>query len=409
MRGLALMARGSVRPRKDRPGYYLVRVYLGRDGDGKSRYVGRSVKGKREAERICTELVARHGGHNRADGTITLADWMAEWVDAGRADWSPTTLAGYEATAAHIGRHRIGRKRLVDLRPGDVDAWLRDVRETGVSPDRKKQGEVSAKTVKNCHAALRTALRDAWRQERIPDAGAAMKAKPPKVSRRVVRPPTPQAVNLVVARAGGSKWEAGHEVARAIAILTATGMRRGELSGLRWSDLDAERGVLVVQRGVVRAKDVGLVVKSTKADKARRVVLDPVTLGHLEAQREAVAERARWGGGTLGRDAYVFPDARDTTGRTPSRPDRWTQAWTRQRTAIGLDARLHDLRHLNVSTLLAAGVPVHDVAPRVGHHSGEFTHRAYDWALTDDGDLRAAEVAGRILAPPVSNGPPPSR
>jgi integrase len=383
------MARGSVTPRPGAPGMFRVRVYLGRDDNGRSRYLERSVKGKRAAEQVAAELVAVHGGGQRADGAITLSRWLTVWIARLERDGrSPTTIASYRLVARHAKSRRLGQARLVDLRPSDFDAHYDALAAAGLSPS----------TVAGHHRVLRAAMRAAWRAERIPQV-VADKASPPRVPQRGFVLPTDAAVGVVVRSALASHLEGDRETGRAVVLLVRSGMRRGELCGLQWADVDwRERGV-TVRRAVVRS-GAAMTVKAPKSGRTRWVALDDDTMAVLDAQRVYQVDRARWGGGTLSADAFVFPATTDTTGRTPARPDRWSHAWRRLADREGLDARLHDLRHLQASTLLDAGLKAQDVAARLGHASPAVTAKIYSHQLAGR-DRDAADVAGLMLARPV--------
>ena len=134
------------------------------------------------------------------------------------------------------------------------------------------------------------------------------------------------------------------------------------MCGLRWSDVDGDAGKVTIRRSVVQA-DNKIFEKDTKAHQQRTVTLDRVTAALLEEHRSMCSTRALEFEVALPVGAFVFSDAID--GSTPIPPDRLTQAW--RRVAASVDARLHDLRHLQASILLDAGESVTTVAARLGH------------------------------------------
>jgi integrase len=198
-------------------------------------------------------------------------------------------------------------------------------------------------------------------------------------------------------------------------LAALTGMRRGELCALRWTDVDLERGELDVSRSVVVVPG-GLAVKTTKTDKFRIVALDTVGVALLTGHRAKVEEWARQAEATVITDAYVFSHAVDCS--KPFRPDNVTGFFTRVRDSLGLhEVRLHDLRHFTATQLIGAGVDVRTVAGRLGRRSRSGStpmpwrsgteRRPTSWAVcsartarsrpnfrpTDDPDLT---IAGRL-------------
>ena len=113
---------------------------------------------------------------------------------------------------------------------------------------------------------------------------------------------------------------------------------------------------------------------------------------HLTAMRA----RANVAGVGLGNKAFVFSDSAD--GSQPIPPDRLTQAWRRLADSVGVDCRLHDLRHLQASLLLDAGESVATVAARLGHQDTSTTLRVYAHMMPG-ADKRAAEIVGGMFTP----------
>ena len=117
-------------------------------------------------------------------------------------------------------------------------------------------------------------------------------------------------------------------------LAALAGDRRGELCGLRWSDLDTERAELLIARGVVAVPGRELLVRATKTHAVRRVALDPGTAESLRAQHARVQAVARAAGITLVGEAFMFSPAVD--GSQPLRPDGINQRFTGLRDRVGL-------------------------------------------------------------------------
>ena len=135
-----------------------------------------------------------------------------------------------------------------------------------------------------------------------------------------------------------------------------------------------------------------VVVKDTKTHASRRIALDDATVAVLDEQRRRLEERAVACEVELDPDGYVFTESAD--GTDPLHPDTITGRFTRVRRQAGLDGiRLHDLRHLHATQLLAAGVPVRTVSGRLGHANAATTLNV-DAHFLEASDRQAADVIG---------------
>ena len=183
-----------------------------------------------------------------------------------------------------------------------------------------------------------------------------------------------------------------------IRVMVATGARRAEVCGLRWSDVDFDDGLLTVERSysvVPGARGD----RPTKTRSARRIVLDPATVEDLAEGWQRARELAAICGVAIDtrRAGYIF--TADPTGTTAWRPDAANVLWAKTRKEGGAAAgiRLHDLRHFQATQLLDAGIPVPTVAARLGHSDGTTTMKIYAHR-TRGADERAATVVANLFA-----------
>jgi len=144
-------------------------------------------------------------------------------------------------------------------------------------------------------------------------------------------------------------------------LAVVLGARRGEVCSLRWSDVDLDRGEVLVAGSVIILPGQPLLDReTTKTRTKRRVAAGQGTLALLRSHRAAQAETALACGTTLAPDAYVFSRAADAS--TPIRPDGVTHRFTKLARRLGVRCQLHDLRHFMVTQLISAGVDVRTVA-----------------------------------------------
>ena len=295
-----------------------------------------------------------------------------------------STGSGHTSSLAEQLPADFSRKPLKTITPRSLDELYRRLGQ--------KKGR-SASTVHHFNRLLRAAFNQAVRWEML-DRNPATNATPPQPGNHEAEPPSPAAVRQVLDAAASSQ---NPENALMFRLIAATGCRRGELCGLRWSDVDLERGLVVLRESVAQL-GAELFEKDTKAHQMRTVALDPGTTDLLRDHRDQMEARADLCGVELPARAFVFSD--DPAGKTPVPPDRLTQAWRRIADSVGVDARLHDLRHLQASLLLDAGESVTTVAARLGHRDTSTTLRVYAH-LMPGADGRAAEIVGGMFEVPA--------
>ncbi len=253
------------------------------------------------------------------------------------------------------------------------------------NPERLFSIQISAKTVRYIHTTIHKALEDAV-DTGLLAKNVADRAKPPRPSRRSTREV--------------GSWE-GHELAQFLAsvrgtrleavwrLAAMTGMRRGEILGLRWADVDFEASRLSVRHALV-AVAYEIIESTPKSHNARVIDLDGETTDLLRAHRRSQqVERHDWGTDYEDHDLVV---ARENG--SPIHPHSFSQAFERIVRRAGIRTiRLHDLRHTHATLALKAGVPVKVVSERLGHESPAFTLKQYAHVIPGMQAAAAAVVA----------------
>ena len=260
----------------------------------------------------------------------------------------------------------LGGRNLRDLGPGQLNALYAELLSSG---RRNGAGGLSAKTVRYIHTILHKALSDAC------DAGlvatnVAERAKPPRpqaTKQNEIRFWTPEQLRTFLGLVIGHRLEAAWQIS------AMTGMRRGEVLGLRWQDVDFDNARLHIRQAVVSvAYDV--IVSSPKNHLARVIDLDPGTVEHLRLHRKRQEqERETWGNSYEENDLVVCKED-----GTPMHPQTYSQAFERIVAKSELPRiRLHDLRHTHASIALSAGVPAKVISEGLGHENPAFTLKQY--------------------------------
>lgn len=217
----------------------------------------------------------------------------------------------------------------------------------------------------------------------------AVDATPPRVRKAQLQLPTPDQVTALLAAADAEDPELGCF----LRVAVATGARRGEVAGLRWSRVNLPGASITIDQAVVEVDKV-IHEKDTKTHQARVVSIDPGTVAALKRQRERSTELALAGGEGRVPDPFVF--SRLTTGGEPLSPNVITGRFRRLAKVHAPGCRLHDLRHFAATQLLAAGVPVKTVSGRLGHGSAAMTLDVYGHHIAA-ADQVAAGVLGELL------------
>ena len=188
----------------------------------------------------------------------------------------------------------------------------------------------------------------------------------------------------------------GRSIYPVVVLALATGMRRGELLGLRWADVDLDGAKLRVERSLEETTAGGLRFKAPKTKRGRRLItLPPRTVELLRAHRKQQLElRLALGLGKMGAEALVFPTPDSTSPRSPR---GLTKDWSRTVTALGLPrVTFHALRHTHVSALIADGMDILTISRRLGHSNPNVTLAVYGHKF-DATDDRAASAIDAVL------------
>ncbi|GAB3184437.1 site-specific recombinase XerD [Micromonospora palomenae] len=364
---------GSIYLRKD--GRWTAAYFVPKPGGGESR---RYVYG-RSPEEVETKLVEMRkqvqAGAPLAPAGLTVARYLEEWMEQVAAPRvRPNTARSYRDLIAKYLVPRLGRKRLGQLGARDVRQFLAALAGDGV-------GE---RTAQLAHAVLRAALEDAMREEIIP-RNVAKLVRAPRPVKQEREPLTVQQVRTLLTSTRD------HRLHALFVVFAVLGLRRSEVLGLRWDDVDLEVGVLRVRRSLHRVEGQ-LATFPTKTQRSARAVPLPgmVVRTLRDHQRGQEAERlalgAKWP--SLG---YVFT----TPIGTPLDPSNCTRLVQSECAAAGLPAiRLHDLRHGCVSVLLALGVPPRTVMDIVGHSTLEMTMTVYGHVSLDDKRAALDQLGG---------------
>ncbi len=327
------------------------------------------------AEEVDTKLTALKNRSNlglpaEASGW-TVGNYADYWLSyVVPAKLRPTTLARYRCLIDRYVVPAIGKKRLAALSSAEVRLMLAKTAATR-TPGRPGQDEaarpsVSSRTVQQTHAVLRSMLSHAMREELI-SRNVARLVQPPAPDRTEIQPWTEDEARVFLAASRG------HRLHALFVVALALGLRRGEVLGLRWSDVDFVTGQLRVWQTLQRVRGEGVVFGPPKSRRSRRVLTMPAVVRSALLRHRAQQQTEKSSGEWV-ETGLVFPTS---TGRHLE-PRNLNTAFGRLLVRSGVRAiRFHDLRHTCATLLLARGVSARVVMDILGHSQIAVTMNTY--------------------------------
>lgn len=339
---------------------------------------------------LVVELVKIHQNAT-VDSTDTVAQYLTAWLDrlAKSGTVKHTTVV---ARTGHLNRYvipRIGQIQLNKLKPQHVAALYADLVNAGRINNAKSSG-LSAKSVRDIGSTLVKALNDAIKFELL-NRNVAKGVELPRYEKPDITPYDESQVRQLLEHANRT----GDYFAPIWRLLIVSGMRRGELCGLKWSNVDMVDGTITISETRLNV-DGQIIVESPKTRQSRRTVsLDSGTIGELakfhNLQDDAKIRLGSW------HSDYVLTDLDGQ----PVNPERVSRLFKRACANAGLPVpRLHDTRHTAVTLGISSGVPIHVVAGRVGHANVTTTLNTYSHFLPR-ADKLAADVIGAAINEPI--------
>jgi len=369
--------------KREANGTYKFTVDLGRKPDGRrNQILRRGFKTKKAADEAMTALKeAHHKGELLVSSAQLLKDYLEDWLRL-RESLNGDKERNLEDKARIVRVNlapSLGHIRLKDLTAAHIeDAYLQMLCERRDG----RSGGLSAKTIKNIHAVLSQALSKAVSRKLLRESPASHVDLPQAEDTEVNVINRDQCATLLAF--------AQDRVIYPIAyIALATGMRRGELSALRWSNVDLDRGVVRVTETVSETKGSKLTIKPPKTKAGVRDITLPPSVAEYLRQHRAHEAQKFLRLGERPEDGFVFT----TQVGAMRTPNSITNEWDKLRKLVAKNApdfphvRFHDLRHTHISQLLADRKPLTWVSKRAGHKNTHVTATVYAHWIKDDDDV----------------------
>ena len=371
---------------EEKPGRWVALLTLGYEmRDGKRRRIRKKfVSPTRVAvqRKLTAALREQQTGGIVPIERDTLSQYLDVWLKSlpskGRAE---KTVSSYTWLAEKHITPELGRIPLTRLTQRDLNEYMQ----------RKLDSGLSARTVRYCHAVIRSALSRAAKDGLVARNVAMLADPPAEMKKHKVDPLSPEEARRFLGAVEGHRLEALYSVAIAI------GLRRGEALGLEWAGLDFDRGLVQVTQTLQPIRKKGMVAKRAgKNDKSLRTIpLPGFAIAALRKHRERQAQERAFAGEDWKERGLVFT----TTIGTPIQPGKLLQHFHGVLEALKIDRRrFHDLRHTAASLLLAQGATLHEVKEILGHSQIALTANLYGHAYTSV--LRGTvDRVGSLLAP----------
>ncbi|ACZ62560.1 tyrosine-type recombinase/integrase [Dehalococcoides mccartyi] len=367
--------RGHIKKRAN--GTWSIVVYMGRDPKtGKKIYQWQTVKGtKSHAEKELAALINRKNNGSFVKPTkTTVGTFLESWLETyASCNTAPRTFERYSQIVRLHLTPNLGRIELTQLRPEHIQAYY----SKALSGGRVSGGGLSAQTVKHHHRVLSEALNHAVKWGLLA-RNVAMAVDPPRPEKREMHTIAPEDMSVLFEEA--AKMEKNSGLPYELIFMTAlhTGMRRGEILALRWSDIDLAKSKIYVRCSLQCLKNGEIIIREPKTPGSRRLVsMTPSLLEKLIIHKESSSANMILQGKTLQGDSLVFAHFDGT----PINPNTVSPAFAKIAKRAGLNLRLHDLRHSHATLMLTAGVHPKIVSERLGHSTVAFTLDTYSHVI----------------------------
>jgi len=344
------------------------------------RRISHSAKTKSECQLwLRTTLGQLDQGWDYERGQITLEEYLQEWMDAHKAALRDHTIHRYEQIIRSHIVPNIGKIELMDLHLSRIERLYSKLIEEGIG----------IRTTREVHAILHKSLKKAERYGYIlnnPANGAAL----PRYTHSEMKVLDENQVSRLLMAARNSVYGQLYHIA------VVTGMRQGELFGLKWDDLKWNSGVIYVKRQVQRVPGQAwkFVEPKTKAGR-RTITLGEGSLQILREHREKQLNRKLKAGDRWQEFSLIFPSSVGT----PLTPSNLHRDFHRVLALAVLSRiRFHDLRHTAASLMLNHGVPVIVVSKILGHAKPSTTMDIYGH-LINEMQEEAARIMDELVTP----------
>ncbi len=367
---------GSIRKRTD--GRWEGRYTAGRDPvTGKAIYKNVLGKTQTEVKEKLKTAIEKNSALDVKSRCCTVGQWMDTWMENyAKLQVRPSSYKTYQGFIENHIKPTLGNTPLEKLTAMDLQRLYKQLLEHGrvecTEAGNKPKG-LSVKTVRNINQMISSALNCAVEQRLIlsnPTKGCVL----PKLEKKEMKILPPESLGTFFKEAKRSG------VFELYYIDLATGLRRGELLGLKWSDIDLKKGIIHVRRQILRQNGKVIEAPLKTKNSYRNIAIGADAIEVLRDMDQT--------------SEYVFPSPHGG----PMSPDSVLHMLQRVLKRAGLERiRFHDLRHTFSVLALQNGVDVKTLSAMLGHYSAGFTLDTYAHVTTSM-QKQAANAVGSFLS-----------
>lgn len=388
---------GSVRPRpsKENVQYYDVVLELGKE-PGSGKRIRKSFRidttDRQEAEDFLLMKKAEFlKGELLMPSHMTVEDYLDEYMDFCEGNnYSTATIRDYKSVIERYLKPVFGKIKLQELQKVQIQQAYNQWRKKSNASDKP----LKAETVRHINRVFKAALNEAVERQYI-KSNPAHKIK-------IAKDPTTNKLDVYTIEEIRELQRAvkGTDMELPVALLFDCVMRRGELLGLRFSDIDFDKSTVTIRHSLVESEDSKIpVLKDCKTDDSyREIVVTEHTMKLLKKQKVLYRQnKLKYGKEFIDKDFVVCQE----NGK-PFLPKSFTRKWARTLEIHGLrHIKLHGTRHSAISLLLSEGLPLHMVQQRAGHKDPKITLAVYSHVAKDKQNI-VAEKLDALLFPAVN-------
>lgn len=390
---------GSIE-RRGENSYRLI-VSGGRTGEGKRKKYTKTIKveGKTEAEkkRKCEKELAKFIAEVENNSFIepsklTLKDFIGKWItEYAEKNLAPKTIFRYKQMIDSRIIPALGHLKIEKLKPIHFVEFYNNLQENGIRLDGK-DGGLSARTIGHHHRLLHNILQCAVKWQLL-HSNPLDTVDPPKVKKSEAdfynEDEVQELINKLYAI---SDKEFKYKVA--IILTLSSGLRLGELTGLKWDNVNFDTNTINIVQSSQYLPGQGTFIKDPKNNTSIRTLVIPKPVMDLLAKHENKEKEKRFGCGTLWNDTgFVFTQW-DGKPMYPSTPSRWFSKFLKANNLRSIT--FHQLRHTSATLLINENVNIREVSKRLGHSNTSTTLNIYSHALKS-ADEDAANKLGDII------------
>jgi integrase len=373
--------RGNIRRRAN--GSWTIQVYAGRDSEtGRKRYVSRTVRGsKKDAEVALASLIrAQETGLDLSAARLTVSAFLDRWLEVSEERVKPRTHFRYaELMRLHV-KPSLGATPLTKLRPLHIEELYGRLRKHGLS------GTTVLQVHRVLHAAFNQGVK--WQLlDRNPTSAVAAPRKSTQEAAALTAGQIPTLLGIVK----------GTTLELPTLVALGTGMRLGEVLGLRWRDVDLEN----VSAHVRQTLQITMQFDTPKSHRSTRSLSLPNFLVEALRIHKKVQNERRLMLGEAWNDLDLVCERGDGL---PLRPDTTSKQFAAAARGAGLGISFHGLRHTHASLMLESGADLKVTSSRLGHSSISITADLYTH-VASKAEKAAADAFDKHLAPHLHGRP----